>query len=660
MAHHRVPTSNGSSDYWSDRELEEFKAHPNFLLFTGHSHTFYHNTREFIEQDLGFTHVRAGVLGHFWGGSSEPVNPETGRVGDPLTDNLANSCALVIVDVLNNGTAVLRRMDIAKGEYLFENENWIVDPDHMIYSRGTDAGTYGAASTAPSFPVGAKVTVTDEGNHDTVIVSFPSASPASDKGYDYIWRYRIRLTDPEGNNRDVFVLNDSQLSEQRETWSVPVVGIEPDTDFTISVVAASSYNVRSKAIRYDGTVNVGHVELKYPAEPILEVDASAGSVEETFGREITEQPARLRVTNSADIGKNAIHFQGVGPIGYSFTREDYEKIRFGFTYEAYFKVLNPDYPQFVMGSYDSAVSGLRIEGGKLHLWGEFRSLNNGQMKERLIASAPIEGGKWYHAVATYDGVDVRLYLNGELVDSAKASGGLDQPYFEEASAFFVGDFAPVTGTTRYSFSGNVNLVRVYEGTMKDEDVKKAYESAISKRAFEVFTDVPADAYYEPAVTWAVKNGVTSGTSATTFSPNNGCTRGQVVAFLWRAAGEPEPAGTTNPFKDVKSEVYYYKAVLWAVENGITTGTGKTTFSPNDTCTRGQIVTFLWRSSGKPAPSGSSNPFRDVKSADYYYDAVLWAVSKGITKGTDATHFSPSDTCTRGQVVTFLYRDRTSK
>ncbi|MBR7033953.1 MAG: S-layer homology domain-containing protein, partial [Clostridia bacterium] len=157
------------------------------------------------------------------------------------------------------------------------------------------------------------------------------------------------------------------------------------------------------------------------------------------------------------------------------------------------------------------------------------------------------------------------------------------------------------------------------------------------------------------VAWAVAKGVTTGTSATTFSPNDGCTRGQVVAFLWRAAGSPEPRGNKNPFSDVKSNAYYYKAVLWAVENEVTSGTDATHFSPNSVCTRGQIVTFLWRANGKPAPAKTANPFKDVKASDYYYDAVLWAVEKDITLGTDAAHFSPSATCTRGQVVAFLYR-----
>lgn len=173
-----------------------------------------------------------------------------------------------------------------------------------------------------------------------------------------------------------------------------------------------------------------------------------------------------------------------------------------------------------------------------------------------------------------------------------------------------------------------------------------------------FDDVPAGAYYENAVKWAVARGVTKGTAENLFSPDDGCTRGQAVTFLWRAAGSPEPKSNDNPFSDVRSGDYFFKPVLWAVENGVTLGTSKTEFSPEDTCTRGQIVTFLYRSEGSPSPGTATNPFRDVKSDDYFRDAVLWAVGKGITQGTSKTEFSPGDTCTRGQIVTFLYRNAT--
>ena len=169
-----------------------------------------------------------------------------------------------------------------------------------------------------------------------------------------------------------------------------------------------------------------------------------------------------------------------------------------------------------------------------------------------------------------------------------------------------------------------------------------------------FTDVPAGSYYEDAVIWAVDKGITTGTSATTFNPNGICTRAQAVTFLWRAAGSPEPETRAMPFTDVPAGSYYYDAVLWAVENGITKGTSDTTFSPNATCTRAQIVAFLWRSEKSPA-AGTANPFADVKSTAYYADAVLWAVKEDITKGTTNTTFSPDADCTRAQIVTFLWR-----
>ena len=170
----------------------------------------------------------------------------------------------------------------------------------------------------------------------------------------------------------------------------------------------------------------------------------------------------------------------------------------------------------------------------------------------------------------------------------------------------------------------------------------------------VFVDVATGSYYEDAVDWAVENGITKGTDNTHFSPDGICTRAQAVTFLWRAAGSPKPETRTMPFTDIPAGSYYYDAVLWAVENGITKGTSNTTFSPNMTCSRAQIVAFLWRSEKSPA-AGTANPFADVKSTAYYADAVLWAVKEDITKGTTNTTFSPDADCTRAQIVTFLWR-----
>lgn len=170
-----------------------------------------------------------------------------------------------------------------------------------------------------------------------------------------------------------------------------------------------------------------------------------------------------------------------------------------------------------------------------------------------------------------------------------------------------------------------------------------------------FGDVPDSVWYADAVAWALENGVTVGTSESTFSPNHTCTRAQIVTFLWRAAGCPEPTLTESPFTDVAAGSYYYKPVLWAVENGITTGSSATSFSPRRSCTRAEIVTFLWRAAGSPAPETQSCLFRDVAQGVWYREAVLWAVENDVTTGTSANTFSPYRPCTRAQAVTFLWR-----
>ena len=169
-----------------------------------------------------------------------------------------------------------------------------------------------------------------------------------------------------------------------------------------------------------------------------------------------------------------------------------------------------------------------------------------------------------------------------------------------------------------------------------------------------FTDVPDGTWYAEAVKWAAEEGITMGTSDTTFSPDLACTRSEIVTFLWRAAGSPAASGSMT-FTDVPADSFYADAVRWAVEKGITTGTSDTTFGPDVVCTRSQMVTFLWRMAGSPAPAGEALPFTDVADGAFYADAVRWAVEEGITMGTSDTTFSPDVTCTRAQIVTVLNR-----
>ena len=198
------------------------------------------------------------------------------------------------------------------------------------------------------------------------------------------------------------------------------------------------------------------------------------------------------------------------------------------------------------------------------------------------------------------------------------------------------------------------LISMSGGTQSDEAM--TYSEAITYLdGIGSFFDVKPGSYYANAVDWAVNKGITDGTAIGFFSPSANCTRAQAVTFLWRAAGSPTPASNYTPFKDVQRGSYYEKAVLWALERGITGGTSTTAFSPNSPCTRSQIVTFLYRMAGSPGVYGSTG-FVDVKPGKYYEKAVVWAVQHKITEGTTASSFSPDNNCTRAQIVTFLYRD----
>ena len=241
------------------------------------------------------------------------------------------------------------------------------------------------------------------------------------------------------------------------------------------------------------------------------------------------------------------------------------------------------------------------------------------------------------------------YSTGKLADST------DKFYYEPSRTQY--DLADVAyHTTRWAEAGKTVYIPFTAYGTKGEEASGTMAITIAQTMN--FTDVKAgDFFYEP-VKWAVNNKITNGTSSTTFSPYKNCNRAEIVTFLWRAAGSPEPTVTRNPFTDVNSvrDASYYKAILWASQKGITAGSTATTFSPYQECTRSQIVTFLYRYAGKPS-GYYSNPFKDVSSVNEasYYNAILWAVGKGITQGTSTTTFSPYASCTRGEAVTFLYR-----
>ena len=258
------------------------------------------------------------------------------------------------------------------------------------------------------------------------------------------------------------------------------------------------------------------------------------------------------------------------------------------------------------------------------------------------------GGGWYDSYYT---IKATAGAGGSISPSGNVSvrEGRDQTFTITPDKGYAVSNVKIDGKS-------IGAVKSYtfENVRRTHTIEVIFMKANGNPQTGVFVDVATGSYYEDAVDWAVENGITQGTDDTHFAPDGICTRAQAVAFLWRAAGSPKPETRTMPFADVPAGSYYYDAVLWAVENGITKGTSDTTFNPNMTCTRAQIVAFLWRSEKSPA-AGTANPFADVKSTAYYADAVLWAVKENITRGTTNTTFSPDADCTRSQIVTFLWR-----
>ena len=257
------------------------------------------------------------------------------------------------------------------------------------------------------------------------------------------------------------------------------------------------------------------------------------------------------------------------------------------------------------------------------------------------------GGGWYY---TYYTIKATAGTNGSISPSGWTSvrDGRDQTFSITPDKGYAVAKVLVDGKS-------VGAVKSYtfKNVTKDHTIEAIFMKSNGNPQTGVFVDVAEGSYYEEAIDWAVEKGITNGVSSNMFAPNDPCTRAQIVTFLWRAAGSPAPKSMSS-FTDVPADAFYAKAVAWAVENGITSGTGESKFSPNSTCTRAQAVTFLYRASGSPAVSGSAE-FSDVATNAYYADAVAWAAKKGITTGIGGGLFGADSDCTRGQIVTFLWR-----
>lgn len=360
------------------------------------------------------------------------------------------------------------------------------------------------------------------------------------------------------------------------------------------------------------------------------------------------------------IGSQAMGFIDGGKQNYQISGyAGSEAERYANDNELKFKILEPD--QGLSGkcglevnwSFDRDTGTLTIAGtGRMYDYAAAECLPWYDLRQEITAAVVGEGVSSVGEYAFSDSAVEQILLPQSL----KWVG--DQAFAHCADLMeltFPGD-APEFGGSAFENTTLTAWYPAFNGTWTEE-IRRDYGGDITWRnlANLPFVDVPEGAFYYDAVAWALEQGITNGTDETHFSPNDPCQRAAVVTFLWRAMGKPEASGQQMPFVDVPEGQFYYDAVAWAVERGITSGTDATHFSPYQTCNRAQVVTFLWRAMGCPEPESAATPFTDVEQGSWYAKAVAWAVEEGITKGMSADSFGVNLPCNRAQIVTFLYR-----
>ncbi len=651
-----------------DKTVELMAKYPQIIHVSGHSHQVSMNPA-FIDQSAGFTCMTDGVLG-------EDYNEEE-EFGS----------AAIIFDVKDNGTTEFHRVDFQNAKLLFDDEEWVLDAsdkpeDFIYYSSQSKAkasahpeNTYTLKSKAPTFPDDAWIKVTDLGNHDAIQVTFSStAVPASDYNYDYIRRYRVRAI-PVGNDSSetitVYGQNDAyKPAEDRVSeMTVTLVGLDWNTDYKVEVRAMTGLGVASSPITAADTVNIGIMEFS-PVKPIYDLDFSSGDFQDAVGHKASLFPV-IKAVDDETLGKKAAYFKGIGQNKYSFNAEELEEIRYEYTIEALIKMPDVENKQEFFSLMDCASVSLGVENGSVYAFSVVTTSANSN--NNYAVRAPITANEWTHIAVTYDSKYVNIYANGELVDSAKHTGGLNETYDENTDTdnlfMYVGARHDKDGNFSVKSGTMMNQIKLYSGTKSAEEIKAAYEAAMTPSApsFDPdsvtlpFTDVKSGSWFESAVKYAYSKGLMNGMSDTKFAPNGTMNRAMVVTVLWRMENSPAPAAKA-PFTDLKQN-WYKDAVAWAYENAIVTGTGATTFDPNGSITREQLAAILYRYSEYKkydiTKSESLDSFPDVKKVhSWAKDAMAWSYAEELITGKNeggAVLLDPRGNATRAQVATILQR-----
>ena len=468
MGHHGIANTAYVTNEWKGNYGEGteedmvalFKQYSQVIHISGHSHATLEDARS-IYQDDGYTAIQDGTIGAYFENESGKVDPDDGDSATRPADSEIASQALRI-DVLEDGTVKIYRMNLTTGEYMYEDEPWtfkVNGEEELPYTANRTSGQ-------PTFAEGASVSQ-GEVDGKTIHVQFPAAEPASGANNDMVHEYQITLTPKNGGDAVTkSVFSDYYMAEedQKDTWNVTITGLKADTEYDVSVKAVTSFGMASDAIT--GTVKTE--APTYPPQPILDVDFSNGNQGVDAQGHTKTVYGEPTFQEDADLGRTVATFDGENDgLRYTMTDEDYDRMGQNFTVELYYKP-NDTANNNPMGN--TQTSGFCFEQKSGTNTVEFWTHIGGSYKKPAVQVAT---NQWNHLVATYDGENVKLYLNGELQDTVAATGAMSEP----PHYLFLGGDTKSDGSLEYEANCSIALARVYEGTMTADDVKAAYQTA---------------------------------------------------------------------------------------------------------------------------------------------------------------------------------------
>ena len=656
-----MSSSSREEDGFSDETEALLKNYPQIIHVSGHSHSNPYSPR-FIDQSAGFTSLSDGIIGK--------------TIDDGLGESGAIGSFCIMLDVKRDGTTDIRRIDLQNGRVMFENEDWTLDSsdtaEDFIYFADKDEAknpdSYILKASAPRYNGDEKISLRYMNDHDSVEVTFPKAKTKTENNYDYVKAYYVSAVPKNGEGRvvDIAVPNNDHFPGGYGTDSITTVvtGIPWDTEYCFEVYAETYFGFESNTIRSTDSVTVESRPVNYETHVLYDIDYSYGTSVDLMGHK-GDLPTFLAPKYQEDIDRYAVNFIGLSTNMYQFTEEALEAMRYGFTVEAYVNMSLSDETQEIFGNYSYGGMALEVTSGKTCV--HFNSMGGG-MGQFCKAQIPV--GKWPHIAMTYDSQYLTLYVNGEKAASDYCPGGLGAEYDTEVSAeeitFHVGGRRRTGEDPSLLKNSSVNLVRNYSGTMTDGAVAEAYKAVTSPVKKFAFTDVKSDDWFYEPVLYSFATGLMSGTSDTAFAPATQTSRAMIVQLLYNMEGRPAVDTANNPFTAVPASEWYAPAVLWAYQNGVTTGTSATTFSPNTLVTREQVAVFLYRymkdyKKAEMADGADLSTFPDAgKISPYagFAEAIAWANGMGIVTGKkngDTILLAPLDKAMRSEAATMFAR-----